>query len=353
MDLENKFVTVANNTQRYLDVITSKKDAFKQAFKENWLFISLTFVIVALSSYYFSMVFGTTLNMVLGVISLITWIWFMYQFRVNMTVNNAKLVIVSSISVVMFIIQTLVPMVQSLDVELPIPYAKMAAKANVDSSTTTVPTTHSTHSTHTQKVTKVTVKLSADGRADGVDANPNANEGKYEPELMKIDGGYIKKPTKATGTAVTASALEKKDALVWAYVERFYAIAKAEQVKFKIPTSIKLAQGLLESNAGQSYLSRYNNHFGIKTFDKRVPHVIAKDDTPLDKFKKYSSAWESYRDHSQFLSRSNYKHLFLLSQTDYKGWARGLEKAGYATDQDYAENLIRLIERYQLNKYDL
>jgi flagellum-specific peptidoglycan hydrolase FlgJ len=149
------------------------------------------------------------------------------------------------------------------------------------------------------------------------------------------------------------STMDAKQAKCWDYVTRFVSVARAEKTKFGIPISITLAQGLLESDAGESSLTRKaNNHFGVKTFDKKVSHVVMKDDTPRDKFKKYNSAWESYRDHSQLLMRDHYKHLQFLSKTDYVGWAKGLEKAGYATDPFYAEKLVKIIESLQLYRFD-
>jgi flagellum-specific peptidoglycan hydrolase FlgJ len=149
------------------------------------------------------------------------------------------------------------------------------------------------------------------------------------------------------------SIMDAKQAKCWDYVTRFVSVARAEKTKFGIPVSITLAQGLLESDAGESSLTRKaNNHFGVKTFDKKVSHVVMKDDTPRDKFKKYNSAWESYRDHSQLLMRDHYKHLQFLSKTDYVGWAKGLEKAGYATDPFYAEKLVKIIESLQLYRFD-
>ena len=151
----------------------------------------------------------------------------------------------------------------------------------------------------------------------------------------------------------TPSVLNEKQAKCWDYVTRFVNVARAEKAKFGIPVSITLAQGLLESDAGESRLTRKaNNHFGVKTFDKGVDHVVMKDDTPRDKFKKYGSAWESYRDHSQLLMRNHYKQLQFLSKTDYAGWAKGLKKAGYATDPFYAEKLIKIIESLQLYRFD-
>lgn len=155
-------------------------------------------------------------------------------------------------------------------------------------------------------------------------------------------------PERAEATVVKS----KKDKC-WEYVRRFVTIAKTEKQKFGIPVSITLAQGLLESDAGESRLTRSaNNHFGVKTFNKRVPHVVMKDDSPTDKFKKYDSAWESYRDHSLLLMRDHYKPLQYLSKTDYVSWAKGLQKAGYATDPQYAAKLIKIIENLQLFKLD-
>jgi flagellum-specific peptidoglycan hydrolase FlgJ len=152
---------------------------------------------------------------------------------------------------------------------------------------------------------------------------------------------------------IAPSVLDAKQAKCWDYVTRFVSVARAEKSKFGIPVSITLAQGLLESDAGESSLTRKaNNHFGVKTFDKKVAHVVMKDDTPRDKFKKYNSAWESYRDHSQLLMRDHYKHLQFLSKTDYIGWAKGLKKAGYATDPFYAEKLVKIIESLQLYRFD-
>ena len=150
-----------------------------------------------------------------------------------------------------------------------------------------------------------------------------------------------------------AAVVKSKKDKCWDYVRRFIAIAKTEKQKFGIPVSITLAQGLLESDAGESRLTRAaNNHFGVKTFNKRVPHVVMKDDSPTDKFKKYDSAWESYRDHSLLLMRDHYKPLQYLSKTDYVSWAKGLQKAGYATDPQYAAKLIKIIENLQLFKLD-
>lgn len=141
-----------------------------------------------------------------------------------------------------------------------------------------------------------------------------------------------------------------------AYVKRFVKVAQAEMEKFGIPASITLAQGLLESQAGKSRLATENrNHFGIKCFSKRCHKGHCSnftDDSHKDFFRIYKTAWESYRAHSNLLQSTRYKPLYRLSHTDYKGWAHGLKRAGYATDKRYAEKLIKLIEELGLYQYD-
>ena len=140
------------------------------------------------------------------------------------------------------------------------------------------------------------------------------------------------------------------------YVKRFSKVAKTEMDKFGIPASITLAQGLLESNVGASRLAtRNNNHFGIKCFSKRCGKGHCSnftDDSHKVFFRKYKSAWESYRAHSKLLTAKRYRKLYQLRKTDYKGWAKGLKKAGYATDPKYAEKIIALIEDLNLHQYD-
>ena len=140
-----------------------------------------------------------------------------------------------------------------------------------------------------------------------------------------------------------------------AYIKKYRELAVEEMKKYHIPASITLAQGLLESGAGQSALARKsNNHFGIKCgsdwYGKTVSH---DDDARGECFRAYKHPKDSYEDHSKFLAgRSRYASLFNLNITDYKGWARGLKKAGYATNPRYADQLIGIIELYELYKYD-
>jgi len=148
---------------------------------------------------------------------------------------------------------------------------------------------------------------------------------------------------------------QKKNKAYEDYINKFKDLAISHMQKYKIPASITLSQGILESGAGKGSLTlRSNNHFGIKCHnDWKGESVIAADDRPDDCFRKYKKAEESYDDHSRFLSqKTRYSNLFLLDITDYKGWAKGLQQAGYATDKAYANKLIKLIEDYELYLYD-
>ena len=135
------------------------------------------------------------------------------------------------------------------------------------------------------------------------------------------------------------------------YIDRYKHIAVEQMERYGIPASIKLAQALFESDNGNSRLAREaNNHFGIKCKSNWTGQTISHtDDAPDECFRKYPSVEESYRDHSEFLDKSaRYQDLFKLDPTDYKGWAHGLQKAGYATNPQYAQQLIKIIEDYQL-----
>ena len=140
------------------------------------------------------------------------------------------------------------------------------------------------------------------------------------------------------------------------YVEKYYAIAVRKMVEYKIPASITLAQGILESGNGNSKLAQNaNNHFGIKCHSEWTGKGYYMDDDAKDEcFRVYKNAEESFADHSEFLtSRARYKFLFTdLKIDDYKGWAKGLKDAGYATNPRYPELLISLIERNNLQQYD-
>lgn len=138
------------------------------------------------------------------------------------------------------------------------------------------------------------------------------------------------------------------------YIEKYKSIAIEQMERHKIPASITLAQGLLESGAGSSELAKKsNNHFGIKCGSTWFgPTTTHYDDGRNECFRVYATVRESYEDHSQFLQKERYSRLFRLSTTDYKGWARGLKACGYATSPTYADRLINIIELYELNKLD-
>lgn len=168
-----------------------------------------------------------------------------------------------------------------------------------------------------------------------------------------------RKTTDRTLPSVTKIERPSKNAtyseVVESYIRSYGAIAKSEMLQYGIPASITLAQGILESGAGRGELTRKaNNHFGIKCHSgwtgERAYH---DDDERGECFRKYKDPKYSFRDHSLFLSeRTRYQDLFKLRKKDYKGWARGLKKAGYATDPKYPTKLIDIIERYDLARFD-
>lgn len=138
------------------------------------------------------------------------------------------------------------------------------------------------------------------------------------------------------------------------YIEMYKDEAIKEMERSGVPASITLAQGILESGDGNSALARYaKNHFGIKCHTGWTGGTFIQDDDEKDEcFRKYKTVLESYRDHSEFLKKKRYAFLFELDRTDYKGWAKGLKKAGYATNPKYPQLLIDLIEKNNLAQYD-
>jgi len=138
------------------------------------------------------------------------------------------------------------------------------------------------------------------------------------------------------------------------YIDQHKDIAIEQMNRWKIPASITLAQGILESGAGNSELTRKgNNHFGIKCHGWTGRAVYHDDDARNECFRAYDSAFDSYEDHSRFLATGQrYRSLFSLKLTDYRGWANGLKAAGYATNPQYAQRLIDIIQLYKLYNYD-
>lgn len=167
-------------------------------------------------------------------------------------------------------------------------------------------------------------------------ASPEANRGR---SLPADSGDFVPFPIASTEE----------------YISTFSPIAQDEMRDYGIPASITLAQGILESGAGRGALTqRTNNHFGIKCHtDWGGDFDFHDDDARGECFRKYNHPLYSFRDHSIFLSsRPHYMFLFNYRKDDYKKWAHGLYKAGYATDRKYPQKLIALIERYQLDQYD-
>jgi len=155
---------------------------------------------------------------------------------------------------------------------------------------------------------------------------------------------------------VTLLALsQNKNQAYLSYIQQYSQLAVKQQNEHRIPASIVLAQGLLESGAGLSEFARQsNNHFGIKCNDWTGAKIYHDDDAKGECFRKYDQVIESYEDHATFLkTRPRYASLFNLEPTDYEGWAHGLKKAGYATDPTYDYKLISIIEIYNLHQYDL
>lgn len=138
------------------------------------------------------------------------------------------------------------------------------------------------------------------------------------------------------------------------YILKYKDLAIKQMQTHGIPASITLAQACLESADGNSTLAREaNNHFGIKCHNWTGETILQDDDTRNECFRKYLTVEQSFQDHSDFLRyRERYKFLFDLDPTDYKGWAEGLKKAGYATNPNYAQSLIKIIEDYNLSQYD-
>jgi len=176
------------------------------------------------------------------------------------------------------------------------------------------------------------------GTAEEIEDNPD-----FKKESMEV---MVETPKEAE----KLNPVEK-------YIQRFKQVAINEEKKFGIPASITLAQGILESQTGTSRLVKEaNNHFGIKCFSNKCKkgHCINfSDDSHKDFFVVFPTAWESYRAHSLLISKDRYKQLKNLSNEDYVSWAKGLLKSGYATDKKYAEKLISVIERYELEKIRL
>ena len=166
--------------------------------------------------------------------------------------------------------------------------------------------------------------------------------------------GAVSPETKPTVATAAVRTVTNANPVFVDYIRTYYKLAIQQQQKYKIPASITLAQALLESDGGQSYLAlAANNHFGVKSTDWKGLYLCKYDAGEYTCFRKYLHVHTSFEDHSRFIAeRPFYRSLFTLSRTDYKSWAMGLKKCGYARDPNYDTKLIRLIENYHLHYYD-
>ena len=179
--------------------------------------------------------------------------------------------------------------------------------------------------------------------------------GKIIKAPLNIKRSITKKPdSKSNQFEKFIRNLSSEERKKW-YIKTYSGLAIHQMKKYKIPASIILAQGMVESASGSSNLAlKSNNHFGIKCHQEwRGKKVYHDDDEKNECFRKYNSPVDSYKDHSEFLTtRGRYSFLFRLPKDHYIKWANGLKKAGYATDPNYPKKLIRTIEENKLWKFD-
>ena len=188
------------------------------------------------------------------------------------------------------------------------------------------------------------------------DANINYKEQPKEVEKTLLEDSIIIDTTDPADSVILLETSVKKsdrEIAIERYIKRFTPVALQEQEKYNIPASITLAQGILESCAGQSIMAiKDNNHFGIKCTTKCLGCRCANysDDDIYDMFRIFETAWESYREHSKVLLNERYKSCY--KSKSYKHWAKELQRCGYATSKRYAKNLISIIETNKLYKLD-
>lgn len=197
---------------------------------------------------------------------------------------------------------------------------------------------------------------SAKKRKTNTNALTEIRKGRFIiPELEPDSIAYFVNNNVVNMNTITKSnkAVNKHEATLQ-YIKRYKKVAQDEMRIYKIPASITLAQGILESGAGLSELSsKDNNHFGIKCKSCCISCLCRnyEDDDKCDMFRVFNSPWESFREHSKLLTGARYKSLFKYG-TNYKKWAYGLKKCGYATAPNYAQLLISIIEKHKLYQYD-
>jgi len=163
-------------------------------------------------------------------------------------------------------------------------------------------------------------------------------------------------PKMSNSTNLSESAINSLNNKCKAYARRFAPVAMAEMGRYGVPASITIAQAILHSNAGDEILAtKNNNHFGIPCFSKECAKGHCShygSETHKSFYRNFNTAWEGFRAHSLLLTNKKYRHLLKLDKNDYKGWAKGLQKAGYSKDAQYAAKLIRIIDAMQLSELD-
>lgn len=190
----------------------------------------------------------------------------------------------------------------------------------------------------------------------------SVNKGAYKHSFT-LDGWEIETPAPTFAREMDAAAelglwkqegtLSESERAQMAYFVANMKNAVASKLAYGTPIAIKLAQGVLESDKGESYLAREaKNHFGVKSWKTAEKRVQRCDDSCKDYFRVYNSVEQSYLDHDRILLLPRYANLWKNPATDYKAWAKGLQKAGYATSKTYSKKLITLIEKYSLNLLD-
>lgn len=198
----------------------------------------------------------------------------------------------------------------------------------------------------------VTKKKDQNKRTEVVVAQPKPKVNDVDPSIISESQPVVKDDIEIP--VQIKARIPKSSGAIDVYIAEYADIAITEMRRYEIPASITLAQGILESAAGRGRLAvEANNHFGIKCHGWKGDKIYHDDDRSEECFRKYDDPLESYEDHSKFLTqRQRYALLFDLKIDDYKAWAKGLKKAGYATDRRYPKKLIEIIELYDLDEYD-
>lgn len=187
-------------------------------------------------------------------------------------------------------------------------------------------------------------------------SSPKSTMTKEEAVTAYPNIRFLLFPEMVNSTNLSESAINSLNNKCKAYARRFAPVAMAEMGRYGVPASITIAQAILHSNAGDEILAtQNNNHFGIRCFSKECSKGHCShhgSETHKSFYRNFNTSWEGFRAHSLLLTNKKYKHLLKLDKNDYQAWAKGLQKAGYSKDPQYAAKLIRIIEAMQLRELD-